>query len=198
MTTKPPAAALDLESAFVPAGASTDQASPPESEVVFHAHGSNFARLPRRALTLWRTSTALFVGVAVLAFGGIGTVLLPHLWASLSVWPGWCASVAAATCGLVRVKRLHARWLRTGYRLDTDGLQSQEGLWRRTLSAVHLERIQSVEVMSGPIQRYFRLASVVVITGSFHAFVLHDVDATAAGDIRDRLMQAARMQQVDL
>ncbi|WNI20070.1 PH domain-containing protein [Actinacidiphila sp. ITFR-21] len=140
----------------------------------------------------------LFTAAAVLVVGGLGALLVPRLWAAVPSWPGWCAAGAAAAIGLLRFTRLPARWARTGYHLADQELWIQTGLWRRTLAMLPYGRIQSVEVESGPLQRRYQLVSVIVATGSFHSFWLHNMDVTAADEIRDQLLRAAHEQQVAL
>ncbi|MFD7898996.1 PH domain-containing protein [Streptomyces sp. NPDC059743] len=203
MTTNPPAPAQrpqpsdDTLEAAVPAqGAPAARES--ASARTFSAHGKAFTRLPRRALTVWRAATVLFTAGAVLVVGGLGAALVPRLWASVPPWPGWCAAGVVAAVGLVRFARLPARWARTGFHLADQELWIQTGLWRRTLEILPYGRIQSVEVESGPLQRRYQLVSVIVATGSFHSFWLHNMDVSVADEIRDQLLRAAQDQQVAL
>jgi len=163
----------------------------------FHAYGAPFTRLPRRTLTMWRLATALITAAATLVVGGIGALLVPWLRGTTPSWPGSCAAMAVAAVGLVQFTRLPLRWARTGYHLADRELWVQEGLWSRRLAILPYGCIQAVEAESGPLQRRYGLASVVVATGSYHRLCLHNMDADSADAMHDRLMRA-REQQVAL
>jgi len=142
---------------------------------------------------------------------------LKHLMV-LTVWGGWAlvavvaaavlagrwwapALVAAVFAGWIgyryqRVGRAYRAW---GYaERDTD-LYVRSGLLVRRLVAVPYGRMQVVEVESGPIERYFGLARVKLVTASASTdAVIPGLDAASAAILRDRLTVKGETQAAGL
>ncbi|MFK3983766.1 PH domain-containing protein [Micromonospora sp. NPDC050397] len=145
-------------------------------------------RLERRALAWWTIQAVVVVlpPVAVLA-------LLTALIAPARTWLGLSLGVvAAAGLGYVLVMpawryRVH-RWEATD-----DAVHALSGwFWQRSRIAP-MARIQTVDVASGPLQRLFRLAGLVVTTASAAGPVrIQGLDRHLANDLAESL--AARAQ----
>src|SRR5262249_25508407 len=120
----------------------------------------DFQPLDPRVVQLWRVrqliTSAVLLGIALVAvvFVGFATGGWPWLWS------GW------ATLAVLRVVlffwypvRAYRGW---GYRLDGKVLETREGIWFRSLILLPLSRLQHVDLHSGPIQRSFGLASLLL------------------------------------
>lgn len=86
-----------------------------------------------------------------------------------------------------------ARWRRTWWKLDAQGLHVRRGfLWRSEL-LVPRSRVQHLDIERGPLERHFGLATLVVHTAGSQTQALHqsglaDADAVA---LRDALIPDA-------
>lgn len=171
---------------------------PREPRTLFQPPGVAFARLPRKALTLWRLTLAFWTTLVALLFGAVPTALVQLMHADLAVWPFWTVVTAFAGGAAVCWQRLGARWQVTGYCLTEDELLLRGGLLHQHLTAMSYGRIQTVEVWSGPVQRRFGLATVHASTGSYHGSTLKNIDTAKAEEIRDVLTRLARQKQIAL
>ncbi|MCM4084138.1 PH domain-containing protein [Paractinoplanes hotanensis] len=147
-------------------------------------------RLDRRALGWWTVQAAVFAlpPVAVLA---LLTALIPPA----RTWLGLSLGVVAAI-GLTYVLVMPT-WRYRVHRWEaTDGLvYAVSGwFWQRSRIAP-VERIQTVDTSSGPLQRMFGLAGLVVTTASAAGPVrVQGLDRSLAAELAETL--AARAQAV--
>lgn len=130
------------------------------------------------------------------AISGISTgMLFPGVPLAVAWWwqdlPG---GIAAAVCWLAAGALLGARiaWRRmrrTWWRLDHSGLGLRRDLWWQRDTRVPTSRVQHLDVRRGPLQRRFRLATLVVHTAGsrFSAVVLDGLDEADAEHLRDTL-----------
>lgn len=134
-------------------------------------------RPPARARHRYVVRYALIVGVLVAGLFGIDQLWRPIPWelgSSLLV----AVPVAA-----------HLTWTHRGYALGDRALLVRAGFWRRTTYVVPLYRVQTVGTTATVLQRRRDLATVRVDTAS-GAPAAHDVDATAARELREAVASA--------
>lgn len=159
--------------------------SPSDDDAAVLAH-DGWQLLPPRARTLFLLANgAGWGGLALASLVPIGLLLptplpaLPVAVASLLLLPAWGLWLA------VRRYR-HTRWL-----LDDTGLGYRRGRMWHVETRVPRTRVQHVDLKHGPLERRFRLATLVVHTAGTRdsAVALAGLDATEATRLRDRLGQ---------
>lgn len=158
--------------------APADAASDPATATLDDWHAP-----PPRAVTLHAACSALlFLVIALLALAG-------PLYANQE-WRGARAYGVAAIVLMVLLggwigRRLrHQRW-----KLDPEGLWLRTGrLWRRE-TRVPASRVQHVDLKHGPLERRFRLATLVVHTAAVHlsGITVRGLDQADAQVLRDAL-----------
>ena len=143
----------------------------------------DWQKLPPRARTL-------FVGATAIGFALSATVAAVVF--CLSARPSWlwwlppaCALPAAALGAWLGWRRYrHTRWL-----LDADGFGLRRGRLWQSDTRVPGSRVQHLDIRRGPLERHFRLATLVIHTaGTRHSEV--SVSGLAADDaerLRDHL-----------
>ena len=111
--------------------------------------------------------------------------VLARLW-----WLSALLVLAGIGIAIARYFFLERTWKSWGYVEREVDLYITHGVWFRSLTAVPYGRMQLVEVQSGPVDRYFGLASVTLKTAS------PNTDATIPGltpeeasRLRDRLTE---------
>ncbi|MFD4475853.1 PH domain-containing protein [Streptomyces sp. NPDC058471] len=164
-------------------------------------------RHPERAVRVNRISAALGV-LSVTALLGTLTALittLVHLlltrtrdWHELLNW--WhpaMASLALLPMALYawRFNRIKVAWHFRGYHLGAEELYLRTGLLTRRLTVLAYARIQEVNVVTGPIQRRYALATVTIKTAA-GSDAIADVDPQTAQRLRDRLTELARERRL--
>lgn len=80
-------------------------------------------------------------------------------------------------------------WRAWGWRLDDRTFQTRSGVYRKVWRGVPRDRVQFVEVTSGPLQRSFGLATLVVRTAGVRtpAVPVEDLEADVAERLRAEL-----------
>jgi membrane protein YdbS with pleckstrin-like domain len=148
----------------------------------------DFQPLDPRVIQLWRVrqliTSAVLLGIALLSVVSVGVGTGGWLW----LWLGFAALAALRiTLFFWYPARAYRGW---GYRLDGKVLETREGIWFRSLTLLPLSRLQHVDLHSGPIQRSFGLASLLLHTaGTQHAtIVIPGLDAAQAARLRDQLV----------
>ena len=144
--------------------------------------------LPSRARTLFVATTAFgfavpfAIATVVSEFSGISSARGLPL-------PGWllpaCVAAAAAFGAWLGWRRhRHTRWL-----LDDDGFGLRRGRLWQSDTRVPGSRVQHLDIRRGPLERHFRLATLVIHTaGTRHSEVsLSGLDAGDAERLRDHL-----------
>jgi Uncharacterized conserved protein len=154
---------------------------------------ADWQRLPANAAKAKQVG-ALVINVLVGACAVVGT----GWWAGWG-WPAWSVAALAVGWTLWRVIRA-GRWTRSFAYLEREqDLLITSGLWNKQFSAVPYGRMLSVEVQSGPIARWWGLASVAVVTASVASnATIPAVTAEAAAGLRDRLIAAGEAQALPL
>lgn len=155
-----------------------------------HAIAPGWQPLPARARTLFRLTDALLLTlVSSLAGFLLATVLDDALAAPL----GFVGIVAGIGIGLATGGYRHRR---TQWVLDEEGFAVARGRWWRRETRVPATRVQHLDLKHGPLERRWRLATLVVHTAGskFGAVSLSGLDADDAEALRDRL---ARQVDID-
>ena len=81
------------------------------------------------------------------------------------------------------------RHRRTLWKLDEQGFALQRGRWWQTESRVPISRVQHLDLKRGPLERAFRLATLVIHTAGTRmaAVTVSGLDGEDAERLRDRL-----------
>jgi hypothetical protein len=93
-------------------------------------------------------------------------------------------ALAAAIGAYIGARLRHQRW-----KLDAEGLWLRTGrMWRKE-TRVPASRVQHVDLKHGPLERRFRLATLVVHTAAVHlsGITVRGLDETDAQHLRDAL-----------
>ncbi|MFE9449122.1 PH domain-containing protein [Streptomyces sp. NPDC006739] len=162
-----------------PAGAGTEGREPEWTGLP-----PGLLRMRRMLLSVWLGSAALAVGLPL-------GLLVGPCWAAFALLPA-----ALAAWGWVLLGRNWRSW-RYAERAD-DLLISRGVLWREE-TVVPYGRMQLVEVTSGPVERYFGLASVQLHTAAAATDAtipgLHPAEAER---LRDRLTELGEARSAGL
>ncbi|MEU1849822.1 PH domain-containing protein [Streptomyces sp. NPDC019990] len=166
-----------------PTGAAgTTQAA--EGEPVWIALPPGLLKMRRLLLVVW-------LGLITLAAGLLPGLLAGPAWAAFAVLP-----LALMVWGWVMIDRNWRSW-RYAERAD-DLLISRGVLWHEE-TVVPYGRMQLVEVTSGPVERYFRLASVQLHTAAAATdATIPGLDPAEAERLRDRLTELGEARSAGL
>lgn len=147
-----------------------------------------FRNLDPRVIKLWRVRHAIvsvvLLGMATIAVVSVGFATNRWLWPII----GWQALLVLRVVLLFWYPaRSYKSW---GYRIDGKVLETKRGIWFRIHQLLPLSRLQHVDLHSGPIERSFGLASLLLHTaGTQHAsIVVPGLDAREAARLRDELV----------
>lgn len=131
-----------------------------------------------------------------------GTLFLGAVVAVVATRPGFAGAVTLVSSALAAFVLLaalghfwpEAAWKRASWRLGEGGLEIRRGVLFRTVTFVPRSRVQHTDVSQGPLERQFRLATLVVHTaGTLHASVdLPGLSRETAVEIRDLLVAGNR------
>ena len=172
---------------------STRTAEPaPVSEPAANSIDSaDFVALDSRVINLWRVAH-LFGSLVILTLALIGGLIVGA--ALRGAWPVvlalWLALAGLRTWLFFwHPARRFRAW---GYRIDDKVLLIRSGIWFRVIQLLPLSRLQHVDLHSGPLERRFGLASLVLYTAGTHeaSLVIPGLDAQQAARLRDRLVAA--------
>lgn len=113
-------------------------------------------------------------------------------------WFHWPAIVAAvlSVVGMVMVPRV--RWAIHRWEATDQALYSRSGLFWHEWRAAPLSRVQSVDMVRGPLQQRFGLATISVTTASAKGEVkIQALDADVAEEMVDRFTLLTEADQQD-
>ena len=163
----------------IPPTAITDSATTDDAT----AAAIDWQHLPARGAALaaggGAVSGAIPLGVAAFFFSRLADVGSPWLLAPLGCVLG------AALSAWLGIKR-HRRTL---WKLDAHGFALQRGRWWQTESRVPISRVQHLDLKRGPLERAFKLATLVIHTAGTRmaAVTISGLDGEDAERLRDRL-----------
>jgi membrane protein YdbS with pleckstrin-like domain len=144
---------------------------------------SDWQHLPPRGAKLAGFSNAIAVAIPCVVasaflsrFADLGS---PWLLAPL-------AGLAGAAFGAWLGVKRHRRTL---WKLDEQGFALQRGRWWQTESRVPISRVQHLDLKRGPLERAFKLATLVIHTAGTRmaAVSVSGLDGEDAERLRDRL-----------
>ena len=150
-----------------------------------------FETLPAKALLVWRVRS----GFALLII--IGVLVAADLVIRQSVEPAFPPLVLPALIALAAfaVGWMWTRlaWRAMGWRLDDRTFETRSGVYWKTWKGIPRDRVQFVEVTSGPLQRHYGLATLVVRTAGVRtpAVSVNDLAADVAERLRVELSPEA-------
>ncbi|MFI1567769.1 PH domain-containing protein [Streptomyces sp. NPDC020490] len=153
--------------------------------------GPAWTGLPPGLLRMRRLLLVVWLGTGALVSGLLLGFLAGPAWAALALVP-----LALTGWGWVLIGRNWRSW-RYAERAD-DLLISRGVLWREE-TVVPYGRMQLVEVTSGPVERYFGLASVQLHTAAAATdATIPGLDPAEAERLRDRLTELGEARSAGL
>jgi membrane protein YdbS with pleckstrin-like domain len=162
----------------------TEQAPNPPTTVA----EPEFRSLDPRVIKLWRVRhaivSAVLLGAATVAVLSVGLATESWLWPIV----GWqLLLVLRLVLFFWYPRRAYQSW---GYRIDSKVLETRRGIWFKVFQLLPLSRLQHVDLHSGPVERSFGLASLLLHTaGTQHAsIIIPGLDAREAARLRDELV----------
>lgn len=152
-----------------------------------HARFEPLAPAARRAMRLSAVLGALALAVAIAVPSSLALVFRGQMQAGT-----WLALLAGLALVLATASWLlaGARWRRTHWRLDQDGLTIRRGLVWRSETLVPRSRVQHVDLGHGPLDRHFGLAGLKIHTAGTRlaAVTLDGLERARAEALRDALV----------
>ncbi len=124
------------------------------------------SHLDRRSIVAARIAGA--IGLAIVAFPtlvGVGVIVLIASWhpgQKLGLLTLWIGVMGLLTVTVIMWPAL--RFRHTRYRVDENALTISRGVIWRSVTSVPTSRIQHTDVLQGPLQRQFGLATLIVHT----------------------------------
>jgi membrane protein YdbS with pleckstrin-like domain len=155
-------------------------------------------RLDPRSITVGRIGGWIFVAI-------VATLALPWLIGGLAIDAGRAVGIGAAAVllvlaalGLLTHFAPLWRYRHTWYRVDAYGIEIGRGrFWHRLITVPHA-RVQHIDVIRGPLERRFGLATLVIYTAG-HAnseVKLEGLSHEAALSLRERLVKEKGLDAV--
>jgi membrane protein YdbS with pleckstrin-like domain len=149
-------------------------------------------RLQRRVMVYWLLSDGLSSVVVTSLAWFVGRPLLARHWDS---WSPTIEHVLLGVCiGLLALAVFAPplAWLRWRFGFLGDLLLMRYGILFVDERAVPVRRMQHVDLVRGPIERLFGLATLVVFTAGNEgsAFRVPGLGAARARELRDRIVEA--------
>jgi membrane protein YdbS with pleckstrin-like domain len=155
-------------------------------------------RLDPRSVTVGRI--AGWISVLILAgFSVPGLLVAVIVSRRLGNWIAM-VSVLAVLAGLAFLSQIAPMWRyrHTWYRVDANGIEIGRGrFWQRLITVPHA-RVQHIDVVRGPIERRFGLATLVIYTaGHAHSEIkVEGLSHEAALALRERLVREKGLDAV--
>jgi membrane protein YdbS with pleckstrin-like domain len=147
-------------------------------------------RISRQALKVWRITGTIKMAIGW-AIASIIFVLV-HLFQ----WPIWI-SIIIAVLGIISAyltiflfPSLRWKWWR--YDVRREELELQQGFFIKARTLVPMVRVQHVDTVQGPIQKRYKLASVIVHT----AATAHEIPALEEEEAEELRMYISKLARV--
>ncbi len=155
-------------------------------------------RLDPRSVTVGRI--AGWIVVLILAGSTLpGLLVALIVKGGLDLWIGTLAALTViAGAGFLAQVGPTWRYRHTWYRVNANGIEIGRGrFWQRLITVPHV-RVQHIDVVRGPIERRFGLATLIIYTaGHAHSEVkIEGLSHEAALDLRERLVKEKGLDAV--
>ena len=145
--------------------------------------GGDLVPLERRVLSLWRLRGALVL-LAVVA-----TVVAAGVASGAWVVGVLTAVVLGAAGGLVVRAWTGLVWRAWQFRIGEHALHLRHGVLTRRESTIPFHRVQHIDLEAGPLERRFRLTSLILRTASASSdSTVPGIDAYEADELRARIL----------
>jgi len=120
---------------------------------------------PRSVTAARLVGTLLTITVSLPSLAGVVIAAVAAPWSNvlkLGLLAGW--AVVTVVVAVTSYVWPDARYQRTRYRVDEHGLTIRRGVFWRSETFVPRSRVQHTDVLQGPLQRQFALATLIVHT----------------------------------
>ncbi len=136
----------------------------------------------------------LQIGVAALVialFVGSQWLMLSQV-AIAPIWGGVIFLAVVAMLAPLLVWYPKAYWRHAGYRFGGHALHVRSGVWMRSEKRIPIERIQYVDILEGPLDRYFDVKKLSIHTAGtrFARILIPGMEAAAASTLREQLLSS--------
>ncbi len=153
--------------------------------------------ISEKAMKVWRISESLInMGVLVV----LCIVFYLDVYFEWKYWIGWIIigllgmTVLSAIWGIFIEPSLKQKYWR--YDVDEEFIQLKSGIWNRKHQLIPMTKVQSVELVQGPLLRKFQLYSISVGTmGSSHK--IPAIPQEEARELRDQIAHYAKIKEVE-
>jgi len=139
-----------------------------------------------RVLLVWKLSNALGFGIsiAVAILVALGFLIFVHRLPAIV----WIAIVVLGALWALSFLVSQRQWENWSFQVTPEALEMRQGwIWKHR-RVVARDRIQHVDINSGPFDRRFGLVQVVVYTAGTTVGMIPGLDPSRAESLRDQLM----------
>jgi len=153
--------------------------------------------ISEKAMKVWRISETLInMGILVV----LGIVFYLDVYFEWKKWIGWIIigllglTVLSAIWGIIIEPSLKQKYWR--YDVDEEFIQLKSGIWNKKHQLIPMTKVQSVELIQGPLLRKYQLYSISVGTmGSSHE--IPAIPQEEAQKLRDQIAHYAKIKEVE-
>jgi uncharacterized protein len=153
--------------------------------------------ISEKAMKVWRISESLInMGILVV----LCIVFYLDVYFEWKYWIGWIIigllgmTVLSAIWGTFIEPSLKQKYWR--YDVDEEFIQLKSGIWNKKHQLIPMTKVQSVELVQGPLLRKFQLYSISVGTmGSNHK--IPAIPQEEARELRDQIAHYAKIKEVE-
>lgn len=113
---------------------------------------------------------------------------LLDIWPGFPAWLAWALPAVVLVWGIIELVLVPRRVRALGYAEREDDLLLRSGLWFKSVTAIPYGRLQYLDIREGPVQRHFRIRTLVMQTASAATdATLPGVPAAEADRLREQL-----------